>query len=65
MRRIIQFLVVLLLTLSGCSHSYVKRWGNGEIVACCPTQKWACSEDKLQELAIQKCGGQPGYRNKR
>ena len=51
------YLTLTVLLLSSCSHSYVKKWGNGEVVTCCPTQKIFCSEDKLHELAAEKCGG--------
>lgn len=48
---------LVLLVFSGCSHAYVKGWGNGQIVACCPSHKLACTESNLNEFANDHCGG--------
>ena len=45
------------MTLAGCAHAYVQQFGNGQVTACCPQKKLACSQSALSDLAVQHCGG--------
>jgi len=56
MRKII--IIACLLVLNGCSHAYVRQWGNGQIVACCPGGNIWCSREKLDDLAGNQCSGE-------
>lgn len=49
----------LLLTLFGCSHAYVRQWDRDSVVACCPHGNAICTDEKLDDLASEKCGGRP------
>lgn len=49
--------VMALVLLSGCSHAYVSKFGNGEVTTCCPDGEPSCSEKKLYKAAEKKCGG--------
>lgn len=52
-----KIVIFALLVLTGCSHAYISRWGDGQVTACCPRHKLACSEEKLDKLADKKCRG--------
>jgi hypothetical protein len=45
------------LFLGACSHAYIAQESDGQITACCPTEKLACTDGNLRDLAAKECSG--------
>lgn len=53
-----RYLIALaLLAFCGCSHAYVRQFGNGQVTTCCPMKKLGCKQEKLDKLAVNQCHG--------
>lgn len=43
--------------IGACSHAYIAQESDGQITACCPTEKLACTDGNLRDLAAKECSG--------